>query len=142
MDLLHILAPRFLMQTVNVLRDDSVQLSMRFHLRQLHVRSIRKHISGIQVFPEIRKEHFGFTVEALAAEQIFRPVPRELLIVFPVQPVFASEIRDAALCRYACPAKEHNIGCFFNDPVKHFNLLLFGQAFLISFSLSLLTKLT
>ena len=96
------------------------------HFRQHEVRLIGKDIPHIHVFTESRKEKFWLAVQALTAEQVFRFIPAKTFFRAVVQAVPAPEIRYTAFRRDACTAKKDNMLCFPDDPVKSFDLLLFG----------------
>ena len=73
---------------------------------------------------KIVKEKFRLPVQALVAEQVFRPVSGKLFVRLPVQAVLAPEIRNAALGGNAGSAQEHNARRFFYDLSEQIDLLL------------------
>lgn len=72
MNLPHFLTPCLLMQSINILSDNSIQLSLQLHFRQFLMRIIGLESPTIQILSEIRKKYFWFLIQTIIAEQILR----------------------------------------------------------------------
>ena len=129
-DLLHIPAASFLVESVYILGDHSVQFSLLLHQGKLSVRRIRLYVSGIQIPAKIRKEHLRFTPKALIAEQILRTVSRKPLVSFPVQTVLTPKVRDTTLCRYPRTTQKHNTRGRINNCIQTLYLLFLRKDFM------------
>ena len=105
----HIVTAGSLMQSVNVLRDDSRQLSLALQLCQRTVRGIGAG-TGIQHMPPVVGEKFlREPTQVRAAQHSLRRF--FLRRRCRVQPGTAPEIRDAAPGRNPCPAQEDHTLC-------------------------------
>ena len=125
MELVHGLAPRRLVEAVDVLGHHRVQLPRRLQLRQLQVGGV-----GLGV----GKEHL-VAVEAVELLRIFLEKGvaqnglRRVLVLLVVQPVHAAEVGDSGLRAYPRAAEEHNVTTL-TDPVLELLLLLIhGKSF-------------
>ena len=101
MDLIYDPASRLLMKPVNILRDHSIEFSLRFHFREFIMRPVRSAVPCVHLLSVELKEHLRFMIQAAAAQKIFRLVSVKPHIVLIVESVFTPEIRNAALCRHA-----------------------------------------
>ena len=69
--------------------------------------------------------------KAIDAQEIFRTVSVELYVMLVIKAVLAPEIRDPALSRHACSAKENNVIAFSYYSVQFSNFLLVHKALLL-----------
>ena len=127
-DLIDIFAAGFLVQTVDVLCDHALQHARALKFRQFVVGGIGLCPAGIQVFSIVGKEDFRLFVKAVIAQQVFRFVFGEALLSLAVEAVFAAEVRDAALGRYACATEESDVAAGSQNLTESIQLLLMGHA--------------
>ena len=69
------------MKSVDVLRDNTVQLACLLHLGKFIVSTVRFYSVGIELLPVEFIEDFRTVDKAVDAEEIFRAVPVELDVV-------------------------------------------------------------
>ena len=103
--LVHHLAARRLVQTVDVLRYNGTALALAFPLGQLEVSRIRLCIKSQHFRPIEAIKLLSFAQKERVAENGLRRV----VVFLVVQPVHRAEIRDAALGRYARTAEKDNV---------------------------------
>ena len=72
MNLPHFLTSCLLMQSINILSDNSIQLSLLLHFRQFLMRIIRLESPTIQILSKIGKKYLGLLIQTIIAEQILR----------------------------------------------------------------------
>ena len=94
MQLQHIFAARGLMQAVDVLRDDSRQLSFRLQMRQGFMRRIRARVGREHFLPVKCKELLRALHEKGMADNCFRRITPFL----SVKSIRAAKVRNAAFC--------------------------------------------
>ena len=111
-------APCFLMQTVNILRDNTVEFSLFFHFRKLYMGPVGKTMPCVHLLAVKLKENLGFMIQAHTAEQVFRLIAVKPHVMLIIQAVLAPEIRDPALSRYSCAAKKRDVLRVLNDLVQ------------------------
>ena len=104
MDLIHPDTAGLLMKTVDVLGNNTVKFTLAFHPGQGPVGFIGLHLSGVKILTEVGEKDFRLFAEAVIAQEIFRPIAAESLLLLPVEAIFTPEVRDTAFCRYTCPA--------------------------------------
>ena len=105
MQLEHLLRAGLLMQSVDVLRDDSAAFALALPFCELEVRGVRlrverKHFRAVEPV-----EFCGLAEEKRVAENGLR----RILVLLIVQTVYRTEIRDAALGRNACAAEKDDV---------------------------------
>ena len=107
MELPHYLAARFLMQSVDVLCDDCLYLTLTFELGQRFVAVIwlRVLIDEL-VLVELEEVFRVSLIECVGYHLLRRDRSAEVLVV---DTVGAPEIRDAALGGHACAAEEYDV---------------------------------
>ena len=103
-------ASGFLMEPVDVLCDHAGKLPCFFHLGELDMSDIRFDLPAVHFLSVVFEEDFRLIVEAAVAQKILRRVLVELYVVLVIKSVFASEIRNAALCGHTCATEKDN-GC-------------------------------
>ena len=97
------------MQSVDVLRNNTVQFSLLFHLGQFIMCPVGHDAAGIHFLTIELIKNLGFMFKAGMAQKIFRLIGVEADIVLIVQAVLAPEIRDSALCGDTCAAKKRDV---------------------------------
>ena len=94
---LYVLASRSLMKTVNILRNDTVELACLLHLGKLIVRSVRFDTCSVEFLSVELIENIRVIDKTVDTQEILRAVPVELNIMLIIKSVLTSEIRDTAL---------------------------------------------
>ena len=101
----HVSASRFLVQAIDILRDNRRHPARPFHLGQPDMHDVRlcvriKHVLFIKIVENIRMQ-----AEKRVAEQHFR---RQAVIFLRIQSVFAAKIRNPTGHRHARAAEKDN----------------------------------
>ena len=103
------LAAGQLMQSVYVLGDDAVKLSLCLHLGQFVMGLVGLNAARVHFLAVELVEHLGLALQAGIAQQIFGLIGVKPHIVLVVEAVLAAEIRDSALCRNAGTAEKDDM---------------------------------
>ena len=109
---LDILASCSLVKTVDVLGDNAVELTCLFHLGKLIMCPVGFDTSCIKLLSVELVEHVGVIYKAVDTQEIFWTVSVEFDIVLVIKTVLTSEVRDAALSRYAGTSEKDNVIAF------------------------------
>ena len=110
-------AAGFLMQAVDVLRDDCLQLAIGLKLRQFSVGDvgfrIKKNDLVTVKFIKLRlvPDEKGIAEDSL----------RRVFVLLVIQPVDAAEIRYPAFCRHTGPAEENDVAAFIHPFSQDFH---------------------
>ena len=105
MELQHLMAPGHLVQSVDVLGDDSLQLPIPFPLGQLHMGGIGPGLRSNELLSiEIKKLLLVALIKRMAQYGL-RRIP-ELLVV---QAVHTAEVRDTGLRGHPCPTEKYDV---------------------------------
>ena len=99
----HVLAARFLMEAVDVLRHHGGQRARLLEFGQLAMRAVRLRVERQHAVAVEVEERAGVGVEEAAADHLLGRIG----VLLRVQAVRAAEIGDAALGGHACAAEEH-----------------------------------
>ena len=118
MELQHLLAARQLVETVDVLGDDSPQLARTLQLRQLPVGGVGLRTGDQQLFPiEVEKFLRVVFVEGVAQHDL-RGIG-ELLVV---EAVHAAEVGDARLSAHAGASEKYDVVALVDPLLQLFQL--------------------
>ena len=139
MDFLDILTSCPLVKAIDILRDNAVEFSCLLHLSELIVSPVRFNTCSIEFLSVELIEHIRVIDKTVDTQEILRAIPVELYIMLVIKAVLTSEIRDAALSRYAGTSEKDNVVAFLYDTVQ-FSYIFFihGKS---SFTASLSTFL-